>query len=267
MSSIGTILKEARDRKAISLEEVHSRIKIHPRVLQLLEEDKFDKLPSPLFVKSFLKSYAEFLEVNSEEIVRSYEKEKKEPDQVLYLLTKSEKRNTQRVPPQLIGGAVVAAVVIVTGVLAFTLFQAVGGWITKAQSARPKSVRAASVKPKQEKPKAAKPAEEKPKPSGEWLRRAELGNFPKIPLKTPLELTITAADNVWLRVTCDGKVLFQSILKKGASETWKADSLVEIWTGNSSNMQLVLNRFALGSPGKGVIRKLVVDHDGVRIAK
>ena len=66
MSSIGTVLKEARTKKSISLEDVHSKIKIHPRVLQLLEEDKFEKLPSSVFAKSFLKSYAEFLEVNSE---------------------------------------------------------------------------------------------------------------------------------------------------------------------------------------------------------
>jgi cytoskeletal protein RodZ len=264
-SSIGTLLKEARSRKAISLEEVHSRIKIHPRVLQLLEDDKFDKLPSPLFVKSFLKSYAEFLEVNPDEIVRTYEREKKEPEQVLYLKTQTEKRLIRPVPPQVAGAIAIVAVVLVSGFLAFTLFRAAGGWIAKAQSARPKAVKAAA-RPKQAKPKPA-PAAPAPTPSGEWLRSVELGNFPKLAAKTPLELTITAADSVWLRVTCDGKVLFQSILKKGASETWKASNAVEIWTGNSSNMQLFLNRFPLGSPGKGVIRKLVVSHDGVRIAK
>ena len=86
MTSIGSVLKEARNKKSISLEEVHSRIKIHPRVIQLLEDDKFDKLPSPVFVKSFLKSYAEFLEVNPEEIVRAYDKEgRKDPAQVLFI--------------------------------------------------------------------------------------------------------------------------------------------------------------------------------------
>ena len=62
--SIGNTLKDARNKKTLSYDEVHAKIKIHPRVLQLLEEEKFDKLPSPLFAKSFLKSYAEFLEVN-----------------------------------------------------------------------------------------------------------------------------------------------------------------------------------------------------------
>ena len=45
-ASIGAVLKEARTKKSITLEDVHAKLKIHPRVLQLLEEDKFDKLPS-----------------------------------------------------------------------------------------------------------------------------------------------------------------------------------------------------------------------------
>ena len=72
MSSIGYTLKEARNKKSISLDDVHAKIKVHPRVLQLLEEDKFDKLPSPIFVKSFLKSYADFLEIDSSSIIKSY---------------------------------------------------------------------------------------------------------------------------------------------------------------------------------------------------
>src|SRR3989338_8992259 len=85
-ASIGATLKEARNRKSVSLEDVHARIKIHPRVLQLLEENKFEKLPSSLFVKSFLRSYAEFLELNAGELLEAYEKEgRKEPEQVLFI--------------------------------------------------------------------------------------------------------------------------------------------------------------------------------------
>ena len=86
MSSIGNQLKEARGKKTLSLDDVYSRIKIHPRVLNLLEEGRFEKLPSPLFVKSFLKSYAEFLELDSENLIQAYEKEdKKDPEQVLFI--------------------------------------------------------------------------------------------------------------------------------------------------------------------------------------
>src|SRR3989338_909487 len=98
-----------------------------------------------------------------------------------------------------------------------------------------------------------------------WIRSIVQGNFPNLEKTSPLKLKIKALDNVWLRVTCDGKVLFQSILKRGTSEVWTANTAVEIWTGNSSNMTLSLNGFSLGSPGRGVVKKLTVTHQGVKI--
>ncbi len=281
MSSIGNVLKEARTKKAITLDEVHSRIKIHPRVLQLLEEDKFEKLPSPLFVKSFLKSYAEFLEVDPEELLLEYEKELKAPEQVLYIKTVDEKRRRAPIDKNIfvIPAAVVALVVLV--IFVSYSFRAVGGWISKhkatTQTQKVKTSKAAAQKTvKQEKvsvPTASKPvvrtianpAAEETKASGEWIRSVDQGNFPKIGKKAPLQLSIKAVDAVWLRITCDGKVLFQSILKKGTSDTWTANDLIEIWTGNSSNMLLTLNNYSLGSPGKAVVKKMIINHEGVKI--
>ena len=116
-------------------------------------------------------------------------------------------------------------------------------------------------------PREAQSAKSAKGAASEWLRSTEQGNFPEIKKSAPLELQVKALDNVWLRVTCDGKVLFQSILKRGAAETWKAKEKIEIWTGNSSSMYLMLNNFGIGSPGKGVIKKMLITHEGVRISK
>lgn len=268
MSSIGTALKEARAKKSVSLEEVHSRIKIHPRVLQLLEENKFEKLPSPLFVKSFLKSYAEFLEINPEDILRTYEKEeRKDPDQVLFIKPAAERERKPVFNKNwiLIPGIVLGAVVCIF--LVFAGVKTAAGWVSKQKWSLPSMPK--TEKKAKESPKAApakSPEKEKAKASDEWLRSVESGNFPKIAKKTPLNLTIKAVDAVWLKVTCDGKVLFQNILKKGNSENWTAASEMEIWTGNSSSMVLTLNKYSLGSPGKGVVKRMVINRDGVKVS-
>lgn len=264
MSSIGTQLKEARNKKALSLEEVHSRTKIHPRVIQLLEEDKFDKLPSPLFVKSFLKSYAELLEINPEEMARAYEKvEPKQPQQVLFIrpAAEREKKDFLRFDRSLF-----VLPILVLGVLG------VGGgaiFLTKAAVHRLHEKKAVVTMVKSSKTSKTESQKNSPETASNpdnWLRSAPLGNFPKIGKKEALHLKITAADNVWLRVTCDGKVLFQSILKRGIAEAWTANDHFEIWTGNASSMQLILNNHDLGSPGKGVTKKMIVNREGVRIA-
>ncbi|MBI2095718.1 MAG: DUF4115 domain-containing protein [Candidatus Omnitrophica bacterium] len=250
-ASIGSVLKEARDKKTLTLEAVHSKTKIHPRVLQLLEDDKFDKLPSPLFARSFLKSYAEFLEVDSEELLKNYEKMGlKNPEQTIFIRPAEE---TLRKPVRIDSRTAVTAAVILAGVCFVVLF------FFAARSLKERFLRPAGVQTQTAKAKAPKDAA--------WLRSVAQGNFPEIRRNAPLELQVKALDNVWLRVTCDGKVLFQAILKRGASETWKARAKIEIWTGNSSNMYLALNGFGIGSPGKGVIKKMSITHEGVKIAQ
>lgn len=254
MNRIGEVLKEARSKRSISLDDVHAKIKIHPRVLQLLEEGKFDKLPSPLFVKSFLRSYAEFLEVNPEDLLRSYENEAlpKEPEQVLFLKTADEK--LQKPASQQIWNIVIIA--------SLTLIVLLGGYYALKYGRQwlPQQAKKAAA------PKAAAAAAvQAPKKSSDWLRSPELGNFPSISKSTPLSLKIKAVDNVWMRITADGQVVYQSILKKGQDDTWQARKEYEIWTGNSSNMALTLNKIFIGSPGKGVIKKMIISHEGVRV--
>ncbi len=262
--AIGQKLKEARTQKSVTLEDVHAKIKIHPRVLQLLEEEKFDKLPSPLFVKSFLKSYAEFLELNPEEIVGAYEKQngRKEPEQQLFIESAAQQNKSMRFNRDYVLVPLFLAAVGVLLFIGYDLVKTVIHWSAKEKkiSAKAHGLKAAP---------AAGSAKERGgsavSSGGEWLRSVELGNFPKLGRRVPLELQIKALDDVWMRVTCDGKVLFESILKRGAVESWNAENKIEIWTGNSSNMALALNRYVLGSPGKGVVKKMVLNHDGVKI--
>ncbi len=268
--AIGSTLKEARSRQSLTLEDVHAKIKIHPRVLQLLEEEKFEKLPSPVFARSFLKSYALFLNVDAEEVLRAYEQvERKEPEQSLFLKPPAMRdRSAAGFDRRLLVAPGLLVAALVAGFLLFQaakgIGRAVSGWQKPAWLAAGPSKPSASKKKAAATRAAAQPASQK-KAETDWLRSPDLGNFPAIPKKTPLDLKIKAVDNVWMRVTADGKVVFQSILKRGATQAWSAAEGFEIWTGNSSNMVLTLNGFNIGSPGRGVVKKLMISHQGVKI--
>ena len=258
--SIGHALKEARTKKSISLDEVHAKIKVHPRILQLLEEDKFDKLPSPIFAKSFLKSYADFLEIDAESLLKGFEKTaQKEPEQKLFIRPAEEaQKHFAGFDTQTLAMILMVVAVLVVGWIGMHLAKSAKSQINKM---KPTSVVAAKL------PSAAVAKPAPVKKSSDWLRSVDQGNFPEIAKSAPLELQVKALDNVWLRITCDGKVLFQSILKRGASERWKASEKIDIWTGNSSNMFLTLNNYGIGSPGKGVVKKMLITRDGVKLSK
>jgi cytoskeletal protein RodZ len=65
-------LKEARERKGITLEEVSQALKISKPYINALEKGDFDVLPEPVFSRGYIRSYCQFLEVDPKEIFDIY---------------------------------------------------------------------------------------------------------------------------------------------------------------------------------------------------
>ena len=61
MADIGTTLREARIRARIDMSEVEARTKIRAKYLRAIENEEWDLLPGPVYVKSFLRTYGDFL--------------------------------------------------------------------------------------------------------------------------------------------------------------------------------------------------------------
>lgn len=79
--SIGTLtlgekLKKLRSERRISLGEVSKHTRIQVKYLEHLEEGRYEKLPVDVYVRGFLKNYADFLAIDANVLVRLYEKER-----------------------------------------------------------------------------------------------------------------------------------------------------------------------------------------------
>ena len=70
--SLGANLKRERELRGISLEEISKTTKISRRLLEALEGDRYDSLPGGIFRKAFLKSYANYLGMNEEQVLHEY---------------------------------------------------------------------------------------------------------------------------------------------------------------------------------------------------
>lgn len=62
-AAIGAVLRAARLKRGLSLEAVAQQTRISKRFLQALEEDRFDEFPAFVYMRGFLKSYCEHLDV------------------------------------------------------------------------------------------------------------------------------------------------------------------------------------------------------------
>ena len=79
MPEIGETLREARMRRRIDMAEVESATKIRAKYLRALESEEWELLPGPTFVKTFLRTYADYLELDSRLLVEEYKQRFERP--------------------------------------------------------------------------------------------------------------------------------------------------------------------------------------------
>jgi cytoskeleton protein RodZ len=72
MPEIGSTLREARMRRRIDIQEVETATKIRAKYLRALENEEWSLLPGATFVKTFLRTYAEFLGLDGRLLVEEY---------------------------------------------------------------------------------------------------------------------------------------------------------------------------------------------------
>jgi cytoskeleton protein RodZ len=72
MFEIGATLREARERRQLTWEQVEADTKIRAKYLRALEEEEFDSLPSGTYVRGFLRAYASYLGLDGRLFVDEY---------------------------------------------------------------------------------------------------------------------------------------------------------------------------------------------------
>ena len=75
--SIGSILRQQRESKKLKLEEIAEELKIRLQYLEALENDQFELLPGKLYQRSFLKTYAQFLDLDQDHILKIFDQDEK----------------------------------------------------------------------------------------------------------------------------------------------------------------------------------------------
>jgi cytoskeleton protein RodZ len=72
--TLGSLLRTSREERHIDLDAVVKETKVRRHYLEALENEEWEKLPSQVFVKGFVRSYAEFLGLDKEMVLDYYQK-------------------------------------------------------------------------------------------------------------------------------------------------------------------------------------------------
>jgi cytoskeleton protein RodZ len=73
LKSIVAQLKQAREAKELKLEEIAAKTFIPLRLLKAMDEERFERLPEPVFVQGFIRRYAEQVGLDGQAMARQFE--------------------------------------------------------------------------------------------------------------------------------------------------------------------------------------------------
>jgi len=73
-SGLGRLLKGEREKKGFSLDQLSRITRLRRHFIEALEDENWDRLPSPVYVKGFIRSYAQGLGFDGKEAISLYER-------------------------------------------------------------------------------------------------------------------------------------------------------------------------------------------------
>lgn len=70
---IGSRLRETRESKKLTVEAVAAQLKLRTATVAYLEENRYEELPGETFIRGYIRSYANLLDLDGSELARMYE--------------------------------------------------------------------------------------------------------------------------------------------------------------------------------------------------
>lgn len=116
MRTVGQVLKEERERKFFSLDEIEKTTKIRRELLEALENGQYSKLPPQTFVQGFIKNYGKFLGLNTEKLLAVYRREfseGKNPPRILESFSNPLDKKRLKITPAKALGSVILTLIII----------------------------------------------------------------------------------------------------------------------------------------------------------
>jgi len=270
--TLGAYLRSLREAKGSSLEDMARSTRVGIRHLEALEEERLADLPSPVFVRGFIRAYCSFLREGPEAALGHYQELAGERAAAEAASAPPRPRNTRASSSVLLGLALLLVLGIGLAVLNLTIKRQpeTPGAASNMES-RPAPASAPTPAATPPRAAATPPAQPPPAPAAEPTRPASLP-APNPPPATPASptvpapavapkavpgsqrLVIKAVESTWIRVQTDEGRIAEELLPAGASREWTADRRFLVTIGNAGGVEVTLNGRSLPPLGaKGTV--------------
>jgi cytoskeleton protein RodZ len=220
MEDFGGKLRQARERRGISLRQIAASTKIAAAALEALERNDISKLPGGIFSRAFVRSYAVEVGLDPDDTVREFldRFDQETPPTAASVAAEVPEQEREFEEQRRKAGLIVKGVVIAIPVLAIVLFLALRG----RGGLRPQTTSSAA-------PSAPAPAGVASAASPPPARAPADVALPAA-ASDQLTLELHPTKTCWVSLTVDGKKLFTRVMQAGERESHAVtrEAIVEV---------------------------------------
>ena len=260
---LGDLLRETREQKNLSLDDVEKGTNIRKLYIKSIEEGNYEKLPGEVFLKGFIKTYGKFLGLDSQKLIEQYKQEKNTPNpaEEINIETKKEEvapspteenkqqeknsstkilniqqKKENNIPKidsfsanqeylQSHKNDSKRNILLVVAIL-LLIIGAVVVFISSQGSSDTKTTT-----------------------TTETVTVTENQAKEPEPIVSGAEVKAVFNEDCWTEVKVDGKVVLSETVKKGNTLTWKGDKQVDVTVGNAGAVDVTFNNQPAGKLG------------------
>lgn len=230
LAELGDQLRLKRQEQGLSLEQVAAKTRIRRQLLKAIEAGELNELPEPIYIRGFIRQYADVLGLNGSELSNSFPaSDAFGKDCVQRHL--SIKPVWTRLPAQLRSTHLylLYIVVIVCAVNALSSTLSRSNLQISQSQIQEQPLPTSAVKP-----------DTLPQPSD---KIKPVSDTPSTATKTNklVQINVTLKADSWIRVVADGKKQFEGLLPEGTQRTWVAKEQLTVRVGNAGGVLVTFN--------------------------
>ena len=270
MQGIGKILKDTREARGITLDEVSEATKIRVKYLEAIEQEEFQLLPGEVYVKGFTTAYLKYLGIKDlPEVVEIMKSQREKPETSVLVQdedvkektasSRSSRHATQPVQRRKAPRAAFeekplsknSSLIIILSIVAIVLLLALQWAYTRSQQ---EDIPQNDV-PQQEEQNSGQESNGDETQNNGDTQEPVTPPEPAAPVYDGLEMQLeildvnpNGTDQCWMRITADGKST-EMTLSEGQTQSVKAAEKINLNLGNAGVVKITLNGQDLGVQG------------------
>lgn len=258
---VGDILRSEREKQRLTIKDVENETSIRALYIEAIEKGDQKALPSEVYVKGFIRNYADFLHLDADALARQYREEIHGIEEAAPVVAAIPVAEGGEHGPFSSGSDFrervqkshrTQNILVTVGVILIAFIGSIYYFFGDEPAAKQKPNSAASGGMIRQEPPAvrssASSSKESVSPAAE--PSMESATAAAASVNRGVEVSAKFTGRCWIQAVTDGKVVYEGTAEPNQTLSWKGADRIAVTVGNAGAVDIVYNGHSLGRLGK-----------------